>query len=125
MPIPFTMPALPWKYILIGLLALAAVFGILQYGAAKFDAGEAHADAKWQAAAKKLEEQSEGAADAANKPADQREAVYVETLKAEKEKIDEAIAAGQSPADALFGVRPATGGGADPTGPREPGATDL
>jgi hypothetical protein len=113
---PPALAALPWKYIGIGLLALAAVFGILQYGAAKFDAGEAHADAKWQAAAKKLEAQSEGAADAASKPADQREAVYVETLTKEKELIDEAIARGDSPLDALFGVRPDTGGGADPTG---------
>lgn len=109
----------------IALLALAAVFGILRYGAAKFDAGEAHADAKWEAAAKKLEAESEGAADAANKPADQREVVYAETLKAEKEKIDEAIAAGQSPADALFGVRPATGGGADTTGQGKPATSDL
>lgn len=108
---PFALPAsVPWKWIGVALAALAIVVAILAYGSAKYDAGEAAADAKWQAAAAKLEKESIDAAVAAGVPADQREAVFAETLKAEKEKIDEAIAAGQSPADALFGVRPATGG---------------
>ena len=54
-------------------------------------------------------EQSEKAASAA----DRREAPRIENhaaqVAAEKEKIDEAIAAGSSPLDVLFGVRPDAG----------------
>lgn len=113
----FDLRSLPWKYIGIALLALAAIFAILRYGAAKYDAGVIATDARWEAAAKKLEAESQGAADAASKPADQREVDFADKLKKEKRLVDEAIARGDSPLDQLFGVRPATGGGADTARP--------
>lgn len=106
MALPFTMPALPWKWIGVGLLALGLIFAVVMYGDAKYDAGKTDADNAWKAAAAKLEAESQGAADTADKPADKRAEDYAAKLAVEKEKIDEAIARGDSPLDALFGVQP-------------------
>lgn len=103
---PIDLRSMPWKWIGVGLLALGLIFAVIMYGDAKYDAGKTAADNVWKAAAAKLEAESQGAADAADKPADARTKDYAAKLAVEKEKIDEAIARGDSPLDALFGVQP-------------------
>lgn len=105
MALPFTMPALPWKWIGVGLLALGLIFAVIMYGDAKYDAGKTETDNAWKAAAKKLEAESQGAADAADKPADIRADDFAKKLEKEKRLVEEAIARGDSPLDAMFGVR--------------------
>lgn len=104
LPIPANIP---WKAIGIALAALMAVaavwFSIDAYGDARYDAGQAKADADWKAAAEKLEEQSEEAGQKAETGAIEREAEYVERLEEEKERIDDAVREGDSPLDVLFG----------------------
>lgn len=104
---PFTFPATwPYKWIAIAvatLLALAAVyFAINAYGDARYDAGKAQSDKEWKAAADLLDQQSQGAADAADIPASERAADYAKRLEDERIKIGEAVDEGRSPFDALF-----------------------
>lgn len=84
-------------------LILALVAAVLMWGQARYDAGVADTDAKWVEAGRKLENQAR----ASGKAADVREADRIEDHAArvadEKERIDEAVAAGDSPLDALFG----------------------
>jgi uncharacterized membrane protein len=89
-------------WLLIGgvLLAISAV---LWFGHARYQDGVADADARWVAAGERLAKQAEKAGTVADK----REAVRIEdhaaAVAAEKERIDEAVAAGDSPLDVLFG----------------------
>lgn len=105
--IPGLPASLPWKWIGVALAAIVVVsavfFSIRAYGNARYDAGVDDNDAKWIAAGEALEEQSRAAAAAADKPADNRQAEFNEKLKEEKEKLDEASAAGTDPFDVLFG----------------------
>lgn len=100
------LPTLPYKWIgvaLVGLLAVAAVFfAIRAYGDARYDAGVADTDARWIAAGEKLEQESEASANAADAAAEARTIQFNDALAEEKEKIDEAIAAGADPLDVLF-----------------------
>lgn len=102
MAIPFNLSALPWKWIGVGLLALGLIFAVVMYGNAREREGVTKADNAWKAAAAKLEAESQGAADAADKPADQREVDFAKKLETEKARIDAAVAKGESPLDALF-----------------------
>jgi len=102
--------ALPWKYISLGLLALAIVVSLLalidRYGDARYDAGAADQNEAWRVAAEHLKRQSEQAAGVADRTADQRAAAYGEKAEALKERIDNAERAGLSPLDVLFGSVP-------------------
>lgn len=89
--------------LLVALAVLIAfVIALRAYGNARYDAGKDEADRQWKAAAELLERQSQDAAAAADKPAAAREAAYADRLAKEKERIDEAIADGRDPLDALF-----------------------
>lgn len=96
-----------WAAVAVGAVAaiVIVVVLILSWGQSRYDAGEKEADARWVEAGRRLENQAAQSATAA----DRREALRIETHTArvaeEKEKIDEAIAAGSSPFDVLFGVR--------------------
>lgn len=101
-------PTFPLKEKLIafavGALALAAiVIGILMWGQSRYDAGVVATDAKWVAAGQKLQDQAR----ASGRAADVKEADRIEDhaarMAAEKERIDDAVAVGGSPLDALFG----------------------
>jgi hypothetical protein len=101
---PIDLRSVPWKWIGVALLALGLAFAVVMYGNAREREGVAKTDAAWKAAAAKLEAESEAAAKKADQPAGQREADFAKRLEAEKEKINDAIARGGSPLDALFGV---------------------
>ena len=94
------MPLRSWL-ILAALVAL--LIAVLDWGDARYRAGEADTDAKWRQASERLESQARKAGTVA----DRREADRIEDHAArvarEKEKIDEATASGASPLDALFG----------------------
>lgn len=88
----------------VGALALAAIIiAVLMWGQSRYDAGVEATDAKWVAAGQKLQDQAR----ASGRAADVREADRIEDhaarVAAEKERIDDAVAAGSSPLDALFG----------------------
>lgn len=90
-------------YIGIPLLILAAFYFALDaYGDSRFEAGEKHADAKWQEASDKLIEKSLDAGTKADKAEAARIATHTAEVAEEKEKIDEAVAHGSSPLDVLF-----------------------
>lgn len=103
----------PHAWIAVALGAVAAVVilivVVLSWGQSRYDAGVTDTDARWVEAGQRLEEQARTSAVAA----DRREAPRIENHAAqvaeEKEKIDEAVAAGSSPLDVLFGVRPDAG----------------
>lgn len=91
------------KVLLALLVILLLILAVLSWGQSRYDAGVADTDAKWEEAGRKLE----GQARASGKAADVREADRIEDHAArmadQKEKIDEAVARGDSPLDALFG----------------------
>lgn len=87
------------------LLFAAVVFGIRAYGSERYRAGVADTDQKWREAAEKLQEKSLASGKKADVEAAKREAVYADKLAEEKERIDDAIDAGGSPLDVMFGVR--------------------
>ena len=99
----------PHAWAAVALAAVASivilVVVVLSWGQSRYDAGVTATDARWVEAGRRLEEQAATSADAA----DRREAPRIENHTArvaeEKEKIDEAVAAGSSPLDVLFGVR--------------------
>ena len=96
-----------WAAVALGAVAgvVILIVVVLSWGQSRYDAGVSATDARWVAAGKRLEEQAAASADAA----DRREVPRIENHTArvaeEKEKIDEAVAAGASPLDVLFGVR--------------------
>lgn len=100
--IPLALKALPWKWIGVALLLAMCASAILAYGESRADGREAKVNARWEAAAEKLEQDSRDAAAEAEVGAVEREEKYAEKLKREKEKIDEVEAAGGDPFDALF-----------------------
>lgn len=85
------------------MLLIALVVAVMAWGDAKFREGERGADGRWREASAQLERKAREAGGVA----DRREADRIEDHAArvarEKEKIDEATAAGDSPLDALFG----------------------
>lgn len=81
---------------------IALVAAVLWFGNARYQAGVADTDAKWEAAAEKLAQQARQSADVATQREAPRIAAHAAQVAAEKEKIDEAIAEGRSPLDALF-----------------------
>jgi hypothetical protein len=86
-----------------GLIALALIGAIWWLRADAYSDGVSATDAKWVAAGEKLKQQAEQAAGAANAASATRTAAEVERVREEKEKLDEAEAAGSSPLDVLFG----------------------
>lgn len=96
-----------------GAVALIALF--IWWGNERHTQGVEETDAKWQLAADKLAAEAAKSADAATRREAPRIAAHAAQVAAEKEKIDEAIAEGRSPLDALF---PAAGGVRDDAGPR-------
>lgn len=88
-----------------GAVALIALF--IWWGNERHTQGVEETDAKWQLAADKLAAEAAKSADAATRREAPRIAAHAAQVAAEKEKIDEAIAEGRSPLDALF---PAAGG---------------
>lgn len=87
------------------LLILVVAVGVMVWGQSRYDAGVRDTDAKWKAAGLELARKAE----ASGRIADVREANRIEAHTAavaeEREKIDEAVAAGDSPLDVLFGGR--------------------
>ena len=94
-----------WAAVVLGAVAAIVILivVVLSWGQSRYDAGVTATDARWVEAGRRLEKQAATSADAA----DRREAPRIENHAAqvaeEKEKIDEAVAAGSSPLDALFG----------------------
>ena len=94
--------ALPLKtWLMIG-GAIALVAAVLWFGNSRYQAGVRDTDAKWEAAAALLAEQARKSANAATRREAPRIEAHAAQVAAEKEKIDEAIAEGRSPLDALF-----------------------
>ena len=89
-------------WLLIG-AALAVVVGVLWYGHARYQDGVADADARWVAAGERLAKQAEKAGTVADRREAERIEDHAAAVAAEKERIDEAVAAGDSPLDVLFG----------------------
>lgn len=82
--------------------AIVVVVAVLWFGHSRYQAGVRATDAKWEAAAEKLADQARQSSDAATRREAPRIEAHAAKVAAEKEKIDEAIAEGRSPLDALF-----------------------
>lgn len=96
------LATIPWRWVGVGLTAIAICSAVLAYGEWRADGREAKVNARWEAAAAALEAASDDAAASAEDAAVAREEGYAERLKEEKEKIDEALEAGADPLGALF-----------------------
>ncbi len=102
-----TLTARGWGLLIV--LGVAAVIWllILAWSQARYDAGHAagaaEADARWRAAARRLEQGLDRSADRADAREAARIRQYQAAVAEEKEKIDEAVADGRSPLDVLFG----------------------
>lgn len=96
----------PRVWIRIGIVValLAAWLALIAWGNSRYEAGVSDTDAKWQAASEKLAADAAKSADAATRREAPRITAHTAQIAAEKEKIDEAIAEGSSPLDALFPV---------------------
>ncbi len=94
---------------LLGAVIVAVVIWvlILAWGQARYDAGrtagETEADARWRAAAQRLEDRLDRSAAVADRREADRIRDHQAAVAEEKEKIDEAVDAGRSPLDVLFG----------------------
>ena len=94
---------------LLGAVIVAVVIWllILAWGQARYDAGHAagaaEADARWRAAAQRLEQRLDRTAAVADRREADRIRDHQAAVAQEKEKIDEAVDAGRSPLDVLFG----------------------
>lgn len=84
-------------------LGLAVVWAVLAWGQARYDAGVRDTDARWAEAAERLRAKAERSASVADRREAQRIEDHAAQLAEEREKIDEAVAAGGSPLDVLFG----------------------
>lgn len=112
MPLPaLAIPAIVkrvprWAWIALGAVLLLVVFYIAldAYGDARYDKGKADADAAWIEAGNRLIAKSQKAGTKADKAAAAREADFAAKQEHEKERIDEAVAEGDSPFDVLFGA---------------------
>lgn len=85
-----------------GLILALAVAALVWLRADARSDGVRAENARWEAALDKAEEQAEEAADAAEEQADEREGLEADRVREEKERIDEAVEAGQDPFDVLF-----------------------
>jgi hypothetical protein len=94
----------PRAWLAVGVLIalIAAWLAILAWGNSRYEAGVKDTDAKWVEASDRLAEQARASADAATRREAPRITAHTAQVAAEKEKIDEAVAAGRSPLDALF-----------------------
>ena len=96
-----------WAGVAVAAVAAAIILivVVLSWGQSRYNAGVTATDARWGEAGRRLEERAATSAAAA----DRREASRIENHAAnvaeEKEKINEAVAAGSSPLDVLVGVR--------------------
>jgi hypothetical protein len=97
------MPTIPLKYLITGGALIALLIAIWAWGNSRYNAGEADADAKWEEAGQRLQEQADQSAAAADKESAQRAADEFERVQDEKEKLDAATESGSSPLDVLFG----------------------
>jgi len=87
----------------IGLAALIALgLAIAAIRHSGYVAGRDAEKARWEEAAKTLRDQAQQSAGKADSAAAAREVQYAEALGREKEKIDAAVKAGDSPLDVLF-----------------------
>lgn len=100
---PFTIPRWGWYGLAALLLVVAFLAERHAYGNRRFHAGEDKADKAWQAASDKLIQDAAKAGAKADKNAAGRAADFAAKQEDEKEKIDEAVAHGSSPLDAIFG----------------------
>lgn len=87
----------------VGGLVLLIV-AVMLYGNAKYRAGVRDTDAKWQLASDRAIDKAATAADRATRLEAPKVAEHAAQVEAEKVKIDEAIASGNSSLDALFPV---------------------
>lgn len=97
------MPTIPLKYLIAGGALIALLIAIWAWGNSRYNAGVDATDAKWEEAGKRLAEQAEAAAGAANEASAERTAEEFERVQDEKEKLDAATESGSSPLDVLFG----------------------
>lgn len=89
----------------IGLGALGVLGALLllwAYGSARYRAGVKDTEAGYKAAEAALLARSVGAASAADRQAAEAGAKYAKAVAEERSKVDEAVAAGDSPLDGLF-----------------------
>lgn len=101
---PFSIPK-PLLYALGALLVLGAFYLMLDaYGDSRYQAGSDNADARWEEAGRRLEQQAAQSRTKADDAAVVRGEAYMERVEVEKERIDEAVATGGSPLDVLFGA---------------------
>lgn len=87
-----------------GFVLLLLVGALWWLRADAYSDGVRDTDDKWEEAGRLLAEQAEQAAGKADEASADRVADYQEQLAEEKEKLDEADAAGTSPLDVLFGT---------------------
>lgn len=96
-----------WGLLAAVIVAVVIWLLILAWGQARYDAGRtsgaAEADARWRAAAQRLEQRLDRSAAAADRREADRIRNHQAAVAEEKEKIDEAVDAGRSPLDVLFG----------------------
>ena len=85
------------------LVVLILWLALSLYGSSRYKAGERAADARWVEAGRKLEIAAAKSAEQATKNEAPRIAEHQTQVRAETERIDEAVAAGSSPFDVLFG----------------------
>lgn len=84
-------------------LLLLLVWAVLAWGQSRYDAGVQDADAKWEEAAERLQDKALESASEADRNEAERQGDHMAQVAEEREKIDEAVAAGDSPLDVLFG----------------------
>lgn len=90
-------------YIGLPLLVLALLWGALTwYGNARYNAGRSDEERAWQEASDRLKEKAIHSAETADEAATKVEELHSVEVALEKEKIDAAIAAGDSPFNVLF-----------------------
>lgn len=91
-------------YVVVPLLLLAAFYLLLDaYGDSRYRAGEQSADARWEAAGRKLERQAAQSAGRAGAASAARVLDFNAKVAEEKERLDAAAVDGSSPLDVLFG----------------------
>lgn len=98
----------PYRYWLgIGLGVVVFVAGawlaLHAWGNHRYDQGREDNERAWRAAEAKLQAQARKATAGANAGAATREAEHAAAVAKEKDRIDDAIRAGDSPLDVLFG----------------------
>ena len=90
-------------YLALPLLVLALLWlAVTSYGKARYNAGVDDTDRAWQAASDRLKEKAIHSSETADQAAAKIEQMHSAEVALEKEKIDAAIAAGDSPFNVLF-----------------------